>query len=613
MHILVKGNSVLILEDTTIVVRNDSVVTLLQNTPYKIMDVSAFKTAVHYDSLRNQKNHGRIRGTLYKYLLTKPSSSLEKKDFQKSEESFLSYEGKIIDRIRLKTVRLLSGSIYDTLAVDETAFSGLLNSLHFQTRDRVLRNNLLFRVGEKIDPYLLADNERILRRLPYIEDAIILIKPLEDSSRVEVVVITKDLFSIGFAPTIIDAKRYRMAVFDRNLFGLGTELRYQLNYNANEIPRSAQEIKYNITNIRGSFISGLLNYKDSFDGIFSQILFEKLFLTPQIRYAGAIELGSVNSHRDELWNDQYLEVPYLFYYQDFWLGRSFLIGHDHSRKNLILAARFRNDDFQRRPAVNADSDPFYHDKKLTLGSISFSQVYFYKSSMILSFGVTEDIPVGYRLQLTGGFNHEEYVEEKYLGLSFGGSKLWTDFGFLGGGFQYGTFFRNGQTIEGTLKTTGSYFTPLAKIRSYLFRQLVSMEYVQGIDRLPGQQIDLKGRIRGLAGQKVVGTSRFTFSLESVFFTSWNVWGFKFALYGFGDLGVISRDSRLLGIDNTYSSVGIGCRIRNESLVFRTLQIRLGYTFRNVDNSTNWSLIVNSRESAFFDPVGFSRPEIIPYQ
>ena len=612
-HILVKGSSVLILADTTIVVRNDSLVTLLPDTPYKTMDLSAFKSTVYYDSLRNQKNKGKIKSILYNFFLTKPSSLIEEEDFEKSEEPFLSYEGKIIDRIRLKNVRLLSGSIYDTLTVDETRFSRVLNSLHFQTRDWVINYSLLFKVGEKVDPYLLADNERILRNLPFIEDATIIIKQLEDEQRVEVVVITKDLFSIGFVPTVIDAKRYRVAVFDRNLFGLGTELRYQINYNANEEPPTAHEIKYSTTNIRGTFISGLLSYRNTFDGIFSQLLLEKFFLTPQTRYAGAVELGLVNSHRDEIWNDQYVEVPYLFNYQDLWLGRSFLMGHDHSRKNLIFAARFRNDNFKKRPEVSAESDPFYHDKKLTLGSISFSQVYFYKSSMILSFGVTEDIPVGYRMQLTAGFKNEEFTTEKYIGLTFGASKLWTHFGFLGGGIQYGTFFKDGRTTEGTFKIDNAYFTPLAQIKRYRFRQLISMEYLQGINRLPGEQIDLKGWIRGLAGHKVVGTSRFTFSLESVFFPPWNVWGFKFAWYGFGDLGVVSQNSRLLDRDNMFSSVGIGCRIRNESLVFRTLQIRIGYLFKNIDDGGNWAVVVNSQESSFFDPVGFSRPEIVSYK
>jgi hypothetical protein len=85
------------------------------------------------------------------------------------------------------------------------------------------------------------------------------------------------------------------------------------------------------------------------------------------------------------------------------------------------------------------------------------------------------------------------------------------------------------------------------------------------------------------------------------------------MYGFGDLGIISQNAPLLKTDNMYSAIGIGCRIRNESLVFRTLQIRLGYIFRSVDNSRNWALVVNSRESSFFDPTGFGRPEIIPYE
>jgi hypothetical protein len=63
----------------------------------------------------------------------------------------------------------------------------------------------------------------------------------------------------------------------------------------------------------------------------------------------------------------------------------------------------------------------------------------------------------------------------------------------------------------------------------------------------------------------------------------------------------------------FSSVGIGCRIRNESLVFRTLQIRIGYLFKNIDDGGNWAVVVNSQESSFFDPVGFSRPEIVSYK
>jgi hypothetical protein len=85
------------------------------------------------------------------------------------------------------------------------------------------------------------------------------------------------------------------------------------------------------------------------------------------------------------------------------------------------------------------------------------------------------------------------------------------------------------------------------------------------------------------------------------------------MYGFGDLGVISQNTQLLSKDDVYSTVGIGCRIRNESLVFRTLQIRIGYVFKTIDGNQNLALVVNSRESSFFDPVGFSKPEIVPFK
>ncbi|MEJ2537767.1 MAG: hypothetical protein P8048_12095, partial [Calditrichia bacterium] len=211
--IFVRRNSLIIFPDTTLFIRNDTVLVIPSDMNYKLKNSS--------DSNSNGE------------------------DFQSPEKAFLPYKGMIISRIRLKQVDVLAGSIMDTSITATDQFSKLLNSIHVKTRKRIIYNNLLFHRGDSLDAYVLADNERILRSLPFIEDARILVVPVAgDKNKVEVVVITKDLFSIGVNPTFIDVNKYRFDLFDRNLMGWGSELRYTNHYNSAEELDTGHELKY---------------------------------------------------------------------------------------------------------------------------------------------------------------------------------------------------------------------------------------------------------------------------------------------------------------------------------------------------------------------------------
>ena len=48
-----------------------------------------------------------------------------------------------------------------------------------------------------------------------------------------------------------------------------------------------------------------------------------------------------------------------------------------------------------------------------------------------------------------------------------------------------------------------------------------------------------------------------------------------ALYGFADLGILGYNGNLFK-NGFYSTIGIGVRIKNEHLIFRTINIRLGF-------------------------------------
>ncbi|UCF64482.1 MAG: hypothetical protein JSW33_01240 [bacterium] len=613
--VFVKQGNVLILPDTLITARKDTIIRIPDDIPYQIRDATHLKSNSFYDSLGRKTRNNKLTNLLYRSLVvSNPFEMADSIDFQQSESEFMEFKGKIIGKIRLKKVRVLAGSVYDTLEIVETSFSDLLNTLHYSTRDGVIKNNLLFHEGETVDPYLLSDNERILRELPFIEDAKLkVVIREEDDDVVDIIVITKDLFSLGISPSVLDVNRARVAFFDRNFLGYGTELRYTLHYDQREQPKFGHEGKYAMTNIRGTFVSGLLNYENSFEGTFTRILFERFFFTPQIRYAGAMDLGYFITSREEFSNDTLVENSYSADYEDIWLGRSFQIGEEFSRRNIILSGRVRNDNFRRRPVVEPDSNLFYQDNLLLLASLSFREIHFFKSSMILAFGKTEDIPIGFRLQLTGGYETEEFAYKSYTSVEIAWAKLWENFGYLGNSIRFGNFWKDRKLIEGIFKARMFYFSPLTPLKRFRFRQIVYADWTYGLNRLQGEYISLSDQIRGLDGSQFQGVNRFIINAESITFAPWNFYGFRFAFYGFGDMGFLSDRALLFHQDNFYGSFGVGCRIRNESLVLKTVQIRIGYFTRTPDRFGEWKVDIDTRDPSLFIPIESTRPSIIGFE
>jgi hypothetical protein len=295
------------------------------------------------------------------------------------------------------------------------------------------------------------------------------------------------------------------------------------------------------------------------------------------------------------------------------LGRSFIIGKDHSRKNLIISGRIRNDNFRRRPIVRPDTNRFYLDKRFFLASLTFREINYYKSSMILSFGTTEDIPVGYLLQITGGYEREEFARKPYIGFALGWAFLWQNIGYLGGVLDYGSFFNQGKQTEGVFTASTVYFTPLTAIRNYRFRQILLIDWTHGINRLQGESINLGDYIRGLDGGGFIGINRLTFSAESIAFVPWNLYGFRFAIFGFGDMGFLGGKSRLVTQNNFFGSFGLGCRIRNESLVLKTVQIRIGYFLRTTARFGAWQVDINTQDPSLFVPIDRAKPMVLGFE
>jgi hypothetical protein len=543
---------------------------------------------------------------------TSKSRYMSESNLIESEEKFLPYSGQIIANIYISKVPVFGGSVHDTVEFTITRLEEFGNSLHTNTKDRVIKDNLLFNEGDELRPYELADNERILRQLSFIRDARIMVIPREEDERVDILVITRDVFSLGLNVNARAVDDVAISIFDRNLFGNGWEFRNTFRFRSEYDQKVDYEGLFDVVNIRGSFIGMSLKYIYAHDQTQGWIRFYRDYLTPETKYAGGVDFIKTTV-RDEL--KDFKSVAYTSNNYDLWLGRSFLIGGLESRRTIKIGARYLRKTFDERPVVLADSNFSFHTQNLYLANLIFDKREYFTSNMILGFGITEDVPTGYAYEFTAGFSDEEYKDRAYIGLDVRMASWFDNFGYLGFLSQAATFINQEKSEDGLLHFGLQYFSPLMGSGRYKFRHFVSSDYFTGINRFNNSTINIRDEegIRGLSYDDLDGKERLVVSIESVAFTPWNLIGFQFSMLGFIDLGWINKDKGLLSDHHFSSAIGVGCRIRNEGLVLQTINLRLAYYPNAPEGVDSYSFKLSTSEPTLFSPFSSGKPRIIPFE
>ena len=98
-----------------------------------------------------------------------------------------------------------------------------------------------------------------------------------------------------------------------------------------ESQQSGYQLKLKDFNIRGTFIRSDITYSNLWDKEGYEVSFESEFLTPGMKWAGGIDFADLEQIRmidvnDTIpTEDDSLRIPYQVNFQDFWVGRSYII------------------------------------------------------------------------------------------------------------------------------------------------------------------------------------------------------------------------------------------------------------------------------------------------
>jgi len=535
-----------------------------------------------YDSLKQKAYRSGITRLVYNNLI---SGKRNQNQVQIEQElaRMSELEGKTIASVKVHQLDIIGPSFADTSRTSHSWLGQMANKLHTQTNERIIRKNILVRPGDTLNVENLLDNERIIRRLSFIKDVRFWVD--QDSLNqefVHVTVLTKDVFSFGVGGNINGLKAASLEMYNQNMWGAGHQISASIVGHAEEEPYVGFEGFYSVNNIGGNFVNIAVGYANTYRREGATLVFDKEFLRSTTRWGGGMTFSRWE-RADRLIEDVPIVIDFSldYRYWDLWGGYSFQLYEDipYRNKQLVLSGRMRLYDFFKRPEPDPMNNQFFADSKFYLASLSLSKRSYVRDHLIYSFGITEDIPKGFLHEWVVGYDDNEFSKRLYSHLYFSsGNFIRYKPSFLHASAGIGGFFHSNSFEQGQIEVNADYISRLYTIGSKGFRQFFKLNYVLGLNRFDVENLLLyrDNGIRGFRSRLAQGKQRLALSFESVLFPPKHMLDFNFAFFGFVDLGIIGSNKHLIFNEDYYAGIGAGVRIRNENLVFQTLQLRLSW-------------------------------------
>lgn len=516
----------------------------------------------------------------------------------KSEDPYLKHEGKIIRHI---TIRRLGFEkiVVDTTRNFESFISNAANKIHSNTRESVVRNNIFIRAGKPLNPYRVADNERTLRNLDFILDARIYANPILNSpDSVDLLIVTRDVFSLGGSVSARIPSIYKINIKDINVDGWGQRVEVGQIFDNDRKPRYGYEALYQLTNIGGSFLDATAAYTKLNHGISignedERSVYFKLsreLYQPFTRFAGSIEFGD-NISRNVYGEPDSTFIQYHYSIQDYWMGYSFgyrnmpnSLRENRNRKFIAIRSveqRFLSPTYTEL----IEPDRFaYRNRLAFLTELTFFRQDFYKTQYVTGFGRTEDIPYGYRISFTAGWERELGNQRPYAGSVLNYNNVLPTGTILSYQIKLGGYLKNQRVEDILFSANFSRYSKIQRVGKLIIRHRYESGYAALINQNVKRGINIRD-VNGLIGFKpdsLVGLQRITFGNEVTVFTPLRIIGFRIAPVARVDMALIRRAAPLFKSANFFSGFSLGLLARNENLILKTIEARIFFYPKTVE-------------------------------
>lgn len=536
-----------------------------------------------------------------------------------ADVSFLQHEDKIIDSIKIVVLDPLGYEIQNPSDKPRSLLEKSGNLIHLRSKNVVIRNRLLFTNGQPLDPFLLAESERLLRGLKAVYDARLVVRERNTTAdTVDIIVTVQDIFSLS-AGVGLDLPREiaDITVQEANFLGLGHFLEYRYKYNPVLPGKHNHLLSYSIGNISNSLVSAGAFYRIQEAEKSWGAGINRELITSSMDWIGGINFRSYDfPYREGLNITEGFQRDTLSFLQnDIWFGHpsNLFISQKKAEtgKRFVVAGRVLSTNYQKVPSDNWERENPWEDTRLYLASAGVFFRRTYKDRYIFRYGRTEDIPEGYYYSLIGGFMNSASRKNPYAGIRAGWGKYINGAGYFFTSAGAGAFKEGTAADRGVLTLKGLYFTPVIRMKRWKLRQFAAIRATTGVNQ-PDAVLEINNNqgVRGFYSFDLRGDRKLVVNLESNIFAPFNIVGFRFAFVAFADLAWI--DSKAF-TRTFFPGYGIGLKFRNDHLIFDAVQILIGYyPNAHLAGASNFHFFQRSYSFFTFNEFNYSRPGMLPF-
>ncbi|MFH1337139.1 MAG: hypothetical protein ABII96_11530 [Candidatus Zixiibacteriota bacterium] len=454
-------------------------------------------------------------------------------------------------------IKIIRKNVFDPEVKEENKKLYLwVNKLHFLTKERVVRQELLFKEGQAYDEKLLEESERNLRSLYFLGK--VRIQATRNQGKMDVLVKTQDQWSttVNFSVQVI-GEFYSLEAYleEDNLLGWGKSL--MVGYLKNT-DREHRQFSFMDGNIWGTHLFFQTDIYKRSDGHLCNFLFSRPFYSLEVKSAFGIQY---QDEKDTI--DYYQDGEDVFSFQmknqRFYIeaGRS---SGKQQKKILYLFYQSEsklNSFYSLEDSLNfSELLPLDRDLQHFGFSLKFWHPQFEKLCYLDNFGRIEDVDLGWRVQGTWGLNLDHPFDKKRTDIA--SLKFLLPFRlstnhFLFFSHQTKGDFRNNRWERILSQTETRFYLQTPYWQTLVFRVLTVSSWRQE----KGFQLLLGGTngLRGFEKFRFSGKNELIVNFEDRFYTPWRILTVALGGILFCDGGYVWND-KLAG-RKLHADVGAG--------------------------------------------------------
>jgi len=576
-----------------------------------------------YAQLRNiEKNialskDSSLLQTIIKQFRGKPNPFIDSTfiNLNKYVQQVAKYEGKRIRSIQIEQ-KHFGTSLLNPANTKKDALTKFADKLHNKTSENTIRKNLFIKEQELVDPLVIAYNEKWLRDLPYIQDARILAALSKvDTNEVDIYIITKDIFPIGGSFNIRNANSYTASLSTNNANDGGNAFTLNHNFDKNREINTGWGFDYTIRNLKGSFTDITIGAKsfapNEANGDLSEstvyIRGNRPLLTPNSKWTWGFDWNNANNENvfTSKWSDSLFNSTYNYDLKHFdaWLGYQLFSNRISLAANNVhyfVQVRFLENIFKQRPTdYLAQIDKNYQNIEASLASFTLFKQKIIRTQYLYGFGRNEDLPTGKSMVITSGNYRREQSSLPYLGIKLENYKLLANENYRHLTLSAGSSYADAQLQDVRFIASIEQINKLRYLESgYKYRSIINISFTQTLKNKFNEALLISSSygIPQLNNERIYGGTRITANWESVWYNSKSFYGFRTSPFAFGNITYLRTVGQPIDKGDIYTSIGSGMRIRNENLIFGTIELRAFYFPRTNLQVSPWniSLITNLR-------------------